>query len=150
MRIIFKYFEYFKYFEVEGRMLVDRLRKTWHEVLRKDLESQGIDRQVVLNYVAWQDAMRWQKLTHVNMEPGFQNHDDDNDLATAIMILQSYMYHTFLDCCEKFHQTLDLMKQFEYIKKTDAVSTHMGIFKNTRHSPSKLATTTSMCFLDLM
>lgn len=39
----------FKHFEVEGRMTMDRARKTWDKVLKKDLETKGIDRQVARN-----------------------------------------------------------------------------------------------------
>jgi len=65
---------------VEGRVPVGRPRKIWDEVLRKGLESKGTDRLVAFGHVAWQAAIRWQRLTHVNIIPAFKN-DDDNDFV---------------------------------------------------------------------
>ena len=36
-----------KHFELKGRISLERPRKTWDGILRKDLERNGTDRQVV-------------------------------------------------------------------------------------------------------
>lgn len=42
-----------KYSKVKGRVPVGKPRKTWDDVLRKDLESIGIDRQVARTDAVW-------------------------------------------------------------------------------------------------
>lgn len=44
---------YVKHFDMEGRKSAVRPRKTVDEVLRKDTERKGTDRQVVHNCVTW-------------------------------------------------------------------------------------------------
>lgn len=42
-----------KYFEVKGRMPVDKPKKTWDEVLRRDLETRGLIRKDPQNHAGW-------------------------------------------------------------------------------------------------
>lgn len=42
------------------------------------MESKRINRQVELGHMCLQAAIRWQRLTYVNMEAVFQNIDDDD------------------------------------------------------------------------
>lgn len=46
-----------KCFEVESSTS-RTTKKTWDEVLRKELESKGPDRQVAHDYVAWRAVIR--------------------------------------------------------------------------------------------
>lgn len=57
---------------------------TWGELLRKDQQSKGLDRQAVHNYDAWHGTTWWQILTHVNMNPDFHNNENSDDDGSEI------------------------------------------------------------------
>lgn len=64
-----------KHLEMEGR-----LRKIWDEVLMKNLEHKGLDRQNAHNCCLGELPSDDKSLTHVNMETSFQNNDEADSI----------------------------------------------------------------------